>query len=166
MWQEYAQAFLLEETPSIRKIEESQAHMYYDSLSEQMEFRTQRLKDDYELEKKKRVRKEEDLKDADDQITKVQEDLRKLEDILERTSKRSVPLRNKDDSPEMHASKKTKVEEIQANIMTIRKQNIEVKRNKADTSIAIRKHEPRLQLDSQGDITSMEHEDLGRAAWV
>jgi hypothetical protein len=40
--QEYAQAFLLEEPPSIRKIEESQAH-YYDSLSEQMEFRTQRL---------------------------------------------------------------------------------------------------------------------------
>ena len=112
------------------------------------------------------MQKEEDLKDAEDQITKLQEDLRKLEDILERTSKRSVPLRNKDDSPEMHASKKTKVEEIQANIMTIRKQNIEVKRNKADTSIAIRKHEPRLQLDSQGDITSMEHEDLGRAAWV
>jgi hypothetical protein len=29
--QEYIQAFLLEETPSIRRIEESQAHMYYDS---------------------------------------------------------------------------------------------------------------------------------------
>jgi hypothetical protein len=41
--QEYAQAFLFEEAPSIRKIEESQAHMYYDSLSEQIEFRTQRL---------------------------------------------------------------------------------------------------------------------------
>jgi hypothetical protein len=51
--QEYAQAFLLEEPPSIRKIEESQAHIYYDSLAEQMEFKTKRLKDDYELERKK-----------------------------------------------------------------------------------------------------------------
>jgi hypothetical protein len=58
--QEYAQAFLLEEPPTIKKIEESQAHMYYDSLSEQLEFRTQRLQSDYESEKKKRVRKEED----------------------------------------------------------------------------------------------------------
>ncbi len=164
--QEYAQAFLLEEAPSIKKIEESQAHMYYGSLSEQMEFRTQRLKDDYELEKKKRVRKEEDLKDAEDQISKLQEDLRKLEDTLERTSKRSVPLRNKNDSPEMHASKKTKVEEIPANEMAIRKQNIEVKKEKADTSTAIRKHEPKLRLDSQGDITNTEPEDPVRAAWV
>jgi hypothetical protein len=67
--QEYTQAFLLQEAPSIRKIEESQAHIYYENLSEQMQFRTQRLKDDFELEKKKRVRKEEDLKDAEDQIT-------------------------------------------------------------------------------------------------
>jgi hypothetical protein len=102
--------------------------MYYDNLSEQMKFRTQRLKDDYELEKKKRVRKEEDLKDAEDQISKLQQDLRKLEDILERTAKRSVPIRNKNDSPEMHACKKTKVEEIPANTMAIRKQKVEVKR--------------------------------------
>jgi hypothetical protein len=67
--QEYAQAFLLEETPTIKKIEEFQAHLYYDSLSEQLEFRTRRLQSDYESEKKKRVRKEEDLKDAQDQIT-------------------------------------------------------------------------------------------------
>ena len=96
---------------SIRKIEESQAHIYYENLSEQMQFRTQRLKDDFELEKKKRVRKEEDLKDAEDQITKLQQDLKKLEDLLERTSKRALAIRNKDDSPESHASKKTKIEE-------------------------------------------------------
>jgi hypothetical protein len=70
--QEYAQAFLLEVTPTIKKIEESQAHLYYDSLSEQLEFRTQRLQSDYESEKKTRVRKEEDLKDAEDQIIKLQ----------------------------------------------------------------------------------------------
>ncbi len=131
-----------------------------------MEFRTQRLKDDYELEKKKRVRKEEDLKDAEDQISKLQEDLRKLEDILERTSKRSVPIRNKDDSPDMHASKKTKVEEIPANTMAIRNQNVEVKREKSDTSSVIRKQEPKLRLDSQGDITSTELGDPVRTAWV
>jgi hypothetical protein len=59
----------------------------------------------------------------------------------------------------MHASKKTKVEEIPANTMAIRKQNIEVKRKKADTSSAIRKHESKLSLDSQGDITSTKPED-------
>ncbi len=58
--QEYAQAFLLEEPPTIKKIEESQAHIYYDSLSETLQFKTQRLHNDYESEKKKRVRKEED----------------------------------------------------------------------------------------------------------
>jgi hypothetical protein len=58
--QEYAQAFLLEEPPTIKKIEDSQAHIYYDSLAEQLEFRTQRLQSEYESEKKKRVRKEED----------------------------------------------------------------------------------------------------------
>ncbi len=105
MRQEYIQAFLLQETPSIRSIEESQAHLYYDSLAEQMDFKTQRLMNDYELEKKKRVRKEEDLKDAQDQLSKLQDNFRKLEEMLERTSKSSVPLRHKDDSPEMHASK-------------------------------------------------------------
>jgi hypothetical protein len=80
--QEYAQAFLLEEPPTIKKIEESQAHLYYDSLSEQLEFRTLRLQNDYESEKKKRVRKEEDLKDAEDRIRKLQEDLKRLEGIM------------------------------------------------------------------------------------
>jgi hypothetical protein len=151
---EYAQAILLEETPSIRKIEESQSHLYYDNLSEQMEFKTQRLKDDYELEKKKRVRKEEDLKDAEDQILKLQQDLKKLEDLLERTAKRSLAIRsrNKDDSPEMHASKKTKVEEIPANTMAIIKHKVEVKKKeKPDADIAIGQQEPRLRLDSRSE---------------
>jgi hypothetical protein len=163
---EYAQAFLLEETPSIRRIEESQSHLYYDNLSEQMEFKTQRLKDDYELEKKKRVRKEEDLKDAEDQILKLQQDLKKLEDLLERTAKRSLAIRNKDDSPEMHASKKTKVEEIPANTMAIIKHKVEVKREKPDADIPIRQQEPRLRLDSQGDITSEEPADRRSARSV
>jgi hypothetical protein len=77
-----------------------------------------------------------------------------------------VPLRNKDNSPEMDASKKTKVDETPANTMAIRKQNIEVKREKADTSSAIKKHESKLRLDSQGDITSANPEEPFRAAWV
>jgi hypothetical protein len=85
-------------------------------LAEQTNFKARRFKDDYELEKKKRVRIEEYLKDAEDQIIKLQEHLRKLEEMLERiTSKRPVPVRNQNNSPEMHASKKSKVEEVPAN---------------------------------------------------
>jgi hypothetical protein len=131
-----------------------------------MQFRTQRLKDDFELEKKKRVRKEEDLKDAEDQITKLQQDLKKLEDLLERTSKRALAIRNKDDSPEMHASKKTKVEEVPANTMIIRNQKSEVKIEKADTSNAIRNKEPELKLNSRGHITSTESEGKVRKTRV
>jgi hypothetical protein len=156
--QEYAQAFLLEEPPTIRKIEESQAHIYYDSLSEQLEFRTQRLQNDYESEKKKRVRKEEDLKDAEDQITKLQEDLKRLESILERSSKRSLPLRSKDDSPEMLPSRKRQVVEVQANAAAIINQKVEIKRETEGASNAIIRSEPELRLDNLGDIVSNEAE--------
>jgi hypothetical protein len=173
--QEYAQAFLLEEPPTIKKIQESQAHIYYDSLSEQLEFKTQRLQSDYESEKKKRVRKEEDLKDAEEQIIKLQEDLKRLEGILERSSKRALPLRGKDDSPEMLPSKKKQIVEVEANAAAIINQNVGIRRpepelrltvkantaaiinqndNVEDTSDGIISLEPELRLDSQGDLVS------------
>jgi hypothetical protein len=158
--QEYAQAFLLEEPPTIRKIEKSQAHIYYDSLSEQLEFKTQRLQNDYESEKKKRVRKEEDLKDAEDQITKLQQDLKRLKDILERSSKRSVPLRSKHDSPEMQPSKKKQIVEVQANMAAIIMQKDEINRDVESAGGAIIRQEPELRLDSLGDIVSNEVELL------
>jgi hypothetical protein len=156
--QEYAQAFLLEEPLTIRKIEEFQAHICYDSLSEQLEFKTQRLQNDYESEKKKRVRKEEDLKDAEDQITKLQQDLKRLEDILERSSKRSVPLRGKNDSPELQPSKKKQIVEVQANAAAIIKQQVEVKNEIESAGSAIIRQEPELRLDTLGDIVSNEVE--------
>ena len=116
-----------------------------------MEFRAQRLQSDYETEKKKRVRKEEDLKDAEDQITKLQQDLQRLESILERSSKRSLPLRSKDDSPEMLPSKKKQIVEVQANAAAIRKE-VEC------AAGAIIKKGPELRLDGLGDIVSNEVE--------
>jgi hypothetical protein len=156
--QEYAQAFLLEEPPAIKKIEESQAHLYYDSLSEQLEFRTKRLQNDYESEKKKRVRKEEDLKDAEDQITKLQEDLKRLEGILERSSKRALPLQSKNDSPEMLPSKKRQIVEVQANAAAIINQKVDIRREAEGASDAIIRPEPELRLDDLGDIVSNEVE--------
>jgi hypothetical protein len=116
-----------------------------------LEFRAQRLQSDYETEKKKRVRKEEDLKDAEDQITKLQQDLQRLESILERSSKRSLPLRSKDDSPELLHSKKKQIVEVQANAAAIRKE-VEC------AAGAIIKKGPELRLDGLGDIVSNEVE--------
>jgi hypothetical protein len=175
--QEYAQAFLLEEPPTIKKIQESQAHIYYDSLSETLHFKTQRLQNDYESEKKKRVRKEEDLKDAEEQIIKLQEDLKRLEGILERSSKRALPLRGKDDSPEMLPNKKRQIVEVEANAAAITNRNVGIRRpepelrltvtantaavanqniNVEDANDGIISLEPELRLDSQGDLVSDE----------
>ncbi len=100
------------------------------------------------------MRKEEDLKDAEDQITKLQQDLRRLEDILERNSKISVPLRSKDDSPETQPSKKKQIVEVQANATAIIKQKVEIKREMDSAGTAITKPEPELRLDNLGDIVS------------
>ena len=110
-----------------------------------MQFKTQRLQSDYESEKKKRVRKEEDLKDAEEQIIKLQEDLRMMEGMLERSSKRALPLRGKDDSPEMLPSRKKHIVEVKANAAAIINQKEDV--------ISL---EPELRLDSQGDLVSDE----------
>ncbi len=142
-----------------------------------MQFKTQRLQSDYESEKKKRVRKEEDLKDAEEQIIKLQEDLKRLEGILERSSKRALPLRGKDDSPEMLPSKKRQIVEVEANAAAIINQNVGIRRPEPELRLTVKANlaavanqnvnvedindgiislEPELRLDSQGDLVSDE----------
>jgi hypothetical protein len=77
-----------------------------------MGLRARRLQEDYESEVKRRIRKEEDLKDAEAKIDMLQKHLKALEIFLEASSKRSVPARSQDDCPEMHAVKRSKVEEV------------------------------------------------------
>ena len=107
----------------------------------------------------------------------MQEDLKKLEGILERSSKRALPLRGKDDSPEMLPSKKKQIVEVEENAAAIINQKVDIRRpepelrltvtantaaiinqnvNSKDASGVIISLEPELRLDSQGDLVSYE----------
>jgi hypothetical protein len=97
--------------------------------------------------------------------------------MLERSSKRALPLRGKDDSPEMLPSKKRQIVEVEANAAAIINQNVGVRRpepelrvaDKANTAAVANQDvnmedrnggiislEPKLRLDSQGDLVSYE----------
>jgi hypothetical protein len=110
---QFARSFESEPAPTIDAIAEAQSRHYFEALTSQMGLRAQRLKDDYESEVKRRICKEEDLKDAEAKIEMLQKHLKALENMLEASAKRSVPARGQDDFPEMHAIKRsTKVEEV------------------------------------------------------
>jgi hypothetical protein len=100
---QFARAFKLESQPTISAVTESQSHYYVEELTNQIALRTQRLQDDYDSEVKRRTRKEEDLKDAEAKIERLQKHLKALESMLEASSKRAIPARSQDDSPELHA---------------------------------------------------------------
>jgi hypothetical protein len=62
------------------------------------------------------MRKEEDLKDAEAKIERLQKHLKALEGMLEASSKKIVPVRNQDDSPELHVVKRSKLEKVKENV--------------------------------------------------
>jgi hypothetical protein len=70
-----------------------------------------RLMDESAREKKKRLQKEQELADAEEQIEQLRRDLSFLEEALENGSKRSVPTRSPSDSPRSPDIKRTKMEE-------------------------------------------------------
>ncbi len=76
-------------------VAEAQSRHYFEQLTSQMGLRVQRLQDDYESEVKRRQRKEEDLKDAEAKIEKLQKHLKALENMLEASAKRAIPARGK-----------------------------------------------------------------------
>jgi hypothetical protein len=119
---QFARAFKIEPEPTISAIGEAQSRHYFEALTNQMGLRTQRLRDDYESEVKRRIRKEEDLKDAEAKIERLQKHLKALENMLEASAKRAVPARGQDDSPEMHAIKRSKVEEVNKDVTACTKQ--------------------------------------------
>jgi hypothetical protein len=116
-----ARSFKSEPAPTIDAIAEAQSRHYFEALTNQMGLRAQRLQDDYESEVKRRIRKEKDLKDAEAKIEMLQKHLKALGNMLEASAKRSVPARGQDDSPEMHAIKRSKVEEVSKDLTTCTK---------------------------------------------
>ena len=69
---QFARSFKSEPAPTIDAIAEAQSRHYFEALTSQMGLRAQRLQDDYESEVKRRIRKEEDLKDAEAKIEMLQ----------------------------------------------------------------------------------------------
>jgi hypothetical protein len=110
--QEYTKAFLLEPQPSMVDITLSQQRVYNDVLASRLDLKAKRHLDDYMAEKHKRERKEEDLRLAEEQIAKLKEHLRQLEDIIDGTAKRPMPPREEGGSPEMHVSKRGRTDEV------------------------------------------------------
>jgi hypothetical protein len=110
--QEYTKAFLLEPQPSMVDITLSQQRVYNDLLASRLDLKAKRHLDDNMAEKHKRERKEEDLRLAEEQIAKLKEHLRQLEDIIDGTAKRPMPPREEGDSPEMHVSKRGRTDEV------------------------------------------------------
>ena len=97
--QEYANAFMSSKTPSVEEIEEAQSCHHHQILKEPMVKKEKRLIDESAREKKKRLQKEQELADAEEQIEQLRKDLSFLEEALENGNKRSVPTRSRSDSP-------------------------------------------------------------------
>jgi hypothetical protein len=108
---EYTEAFMASKTPTVEEIETSQTRHHYQTLKEQMAKKEKRLMDENTREKNKRVQKEKELAEAEEQIEQLRRDLNFLEEALENGSKRAVPTRSPSDSPVSPDTKRTKIDE-------------------------------------------------------
>jgi hypothetical protein len=108
---EYASAFMAAKTPTVEEIESAQSRHHYQTLKDHMAKKEQRLKDESAREKKECIQKENELKEAEEQIEQLRRDLSFLEEALESGSKRAVPTRSLSDSPVSLDTKRTKMEE-------------------------------------------------------
>ncbi len=108
---EYASAFMAAKTPMVEEMESAQSRHHYQTLKDHMAKKEQMLKDESAREKKKRIQKENELKEAEEQIEQVRRDLSFLEEALECGPKRAVPTRSPRDSPVSPDTKRTKMEE-------------------------------------------------------
>ena len=91
-------------------------------MKKQMAKKEKRLNDDSAREKNRRVQKEKELAEAEEQIEQLRRDLNFLEEALESGSKRSVPTRSPRDSPVSTDTKRTKMEEPIKSFQTSAKQ--------------------------------------------
>ncbi len=92
-------------------LDESRALKMQTALAQSLKNKAERHKTDYEMEKIKRLQKEKDLEEAEERIKKLKEELAFLEDTFEVVAKRHL-VRSELDSPELHAEKKVKIEEV------------------------------------------------------
>ncbi len=103
--QEYTKSVLSSHDPSIEDVKRTQARHYDEGLERQLTIRAKIMTERYEAEKLKRQRRDEELRAAEETIEQLQQHLNQLEDIMDGKSKRVLPERTQEDSPELHATK-------------------------------------------------------------
>jgi len=96
-------------------VEDSTAYRVQATLAKNYKNKADRLTDDYETEKKKRQQKEKELQDAEERISKLREEIAHLEDSFEDVVTKRPLMKSENDSPELHAEKKFKMEEVPDN---------------------------------------------------
>jgi hypothetical protein len=100
-------------------VEESRALVVMQSTSaKSFKNKAERYKSDYEMETKRRLQKEKDLEEAEVRIKKLREELAFLEESFEVVTKRPL-MKSGLDSPELHAEKKVRIEEVPDNRQAI-----------------------------------------------
>jgi hypothetical protein len=116
----YAQANLQFEvtSPPVR-LEESRALLVQATLTKNIKNKAERHLADYEMERSKRLQKEKDLEEAERRIKKLKDDITFMEESWEVVTKRPF-LKDELDSPEMHAEKKAKLEEVHENLQAVK----------------------------------------------
>jgi hypothetical protein len=108
-----------EVTPPSASVEESRALIMQATLAKNFKNKAERHKADYERERSKQLQKEKDLEEAEDRIKKLREELAFLEESFEVVAKRPL-MKSELDSPELHAKKKVRIEEVPDNMESIK----------------------------------------------
>jgi hypothetical protein len=108
----YSQAYQqFEVTLPSASLDDSRALKMQTALAQSLKNKAERYKTDYEMKTVKRLQKEKDLEEAEECIKKLKMELAFLEDTFEVVAKRPL-VRSELDSPELHAEKKVKIEEV------------------------------------------------------
>ncbi len=173
----YSQAYeQFEVTLPSASIEESRTLKMQAALVQSFKNRAERSKADYEKEKERRMQKDKDLEEAEERIKKLREELAFLEETFEVVAKRPL-LRSELDSPELHAEKKVKIEEVpdikkMESIKSVEsiKKNESIKSVRKIVEVKSRGSKPKvdtedtLELNSDGEIVGGKEEIVERKA--
>ena len=108
MRERYAKAIASVPEPSFDEITRSQNRLYDESLEKRLQLKVQTMEQRAEAEIKRRKRKEDDLRIAEQRIEQLESTIKQLEEMVEKNPKRALPARGADDSPESHSDKRSR----------------------------------------------------------
>jgi hypothetical protein len=168
----YSQTYLqFEATPPSVNVEESRALLVQATLAKNLKNKAERHLADYELEKSRRLQKKKDREEAEQRIKRLRDELAFMEESFEVVTKRPF-TKGELDSPELHAEKKVKMEEVPDNCQAVKigssYRPLEgitksvVKRDKKIVEVQSRGSKPEmkseeiLELNSDGDVSGKE----------